>query len=127
MNSREANRGDPRPKGGLPSAQTGRSLRQAARPSSIATAQELLELAEQLRLVLVPVEADANYRRRLKGELILAAQQRPQQPESKLPPQRRALIFIGAAAVGSLASVVGVIIAFIVRSRHSRASHIAAG
>jgi len=111
----------------LPSAQTGRSPRQPGRPSSIATAQELLDLAEQLRLVLVPVEADANYRRRLKGELILTAQQRPQQPESKLPPQRRALIFIGAAAVGSLASVVGVIIAFIVRSRHSRASHIAAG
>jgi len=96
------------------------------RSGSTATAQQLLDLAEQLRLVLVPVEADARYRRRLKGELILAAQQRPQQAESKLPLQRRTLIFIGAAALGSVASVVGVIIAFIVRSRHSRTSHIAA-
>ena len=120
MNSREAHTGNPRPKRGLPSISIGRSLRQPARSGSLATAQELLDLAEQLRQVLVPVQADANYRRRLKGELILAAQQRPQQLESKLPLQRRTLIFIGAAAVGSLASVAGVIIAFILRSRHSR-------
>ena len=98
----------------------GRDLAQPARSSSTAMAQQLLDLAEQLRQVLVPVEADANYRRRLKGELILAAQQRPQRNETKPLPQRRTLIFIAAAAVGSLASVVGVIIAFVVRSRHSR-------
>jgi hypothetical protein len=101
-------------------------IRRNRRSDSTAMAQQLLDLAEQLRQVLVPVKADANYRRRLKGELILAAQQRPQQVESKLP-RRRTLIFIGAAALGSLASVVGVIIAFVVRSRHSRTSHIAAG
>jgi len=97
----------------------GSVIRRNRRSDSTAMAQQLLDLAEQLRQVLVPVKADANYRRRLKGELILAAQQRSQQVESKLP-RRRTLIFIGAAALGSLASVVGVIIAFVVRSRHSR-------
>ncbi len=99
----------------------GRNLRLPARSSPTGTAQQLLDLAEQLRQVLVPVKADANYRRRLKGELLLAAQQRPQRIESKSLPRRRSrLIFIGAAALGSVASVVGVIIAFVVRSRHSR-------
>ena len=103
-----------------PHRQIGRGLRQSARSSPIATAQQLLDLAEQLRLVLVPVEADANYRRRLKGELILAAQRRPQRSESKPVPRQRTVILIAAAAVGSVASVLGVIIAVIVRSRHSR-------
>jgi len=89
-------------------------------------AQQLLDLAEQLRQVLVPVEADANYRRRLKGELILAAQQRPQRTEVKPLSRRRRVLLICAAALGSVASVVGVIIAFVVRNRHGRASHIAA-
>ncbi|MBN1136426.1 MAG: hypothetical protein JXM73_07560 [Anaerolineae bacterium] len=107
-----------------PHRQIGHGLRQPARSSPTATVQQLLDLAEQLRQVLVPVEADANYRRRLKGELILAAQQRS---EAKPLPRRRRLLFIGAAAVGSLASVAGVIIAFVVRYRHGRTSHIAAG
>jgi len=80
----------------------------------------LLDLAEQIRLVLVPVEADAHYRRRLKGELLLAAQHRPQRSESSPLPRHRTVLLIAAAALGSLASVVGVIIAVVVRSRHSR-------
>ena len=109
-----------------PHRQIGRNLTQPARSTPTATAQQLLDLAEQLRQVLVPVQADANYRRRLKGELILAAQQRPQQVEAKSLSRRRQFLLIGAAAIGSLASVVGVIIAFVIRSRHGRTSHIAA-
>jgi len=104
-----------------------RDLRLSGRSTPAATAEQLLDLAEQLRQVLLPVEADAHYRRRLKGELILAAQQRQLRVEAKPPPRRRTLIFVGAAALGSLASVVGVYIAFVVRNRHGRASHIAAG
>jgi hypothetical protein len=122
MNLRGVLWGDPRPQGGLPSGRIGRGLRQSARSSPTATAQQLLDLAEQLRQVLVPVEADANYRRRLKGELILAAQQRLRRSESKSLPQDRTLILIAAAAVGSVASVLGLIIAVVVRNRHSRAS-----
>jgi hypothetical protein len=127
MNSTRTNRGDLRPNGGLSSAWIGRGLRQPARSSPTATAQQLLDLAEQIRLVLVPLEADAHYRRRLKGELLLAAQQRPQRNESSPLPRHRTVLLIAAAALGSLASVVGVIIAVVVRSRHSRTSHIAAG
>jgi hypothetical protein len=41
--------------------------------------------------------------------------------------QHRRGILIGAAAVGSVASVLGVIIAFVLYHRHGRATHIAAG
>jgi len=101
-----------------PHRRFGRDPRQPARSRPAATAQQLLDLAQQLSQVLVPVQADATYRRRLKGELILAAQQRQRQREAKLPPRRRQIILIGAAAVGSAASVVGVIIAFVLRNRH---------
>ena len=107
--------------------------------------QGLLDLAEQLQGVLVPVEPDANFRRRLHGELILEAQRRPPyqrtilayhtgtvqrgeaEPGANLFQQHRKGILIGAAAVGSVASVVGVIIAFVLRHRQGRATHIATG
>jgi hypothetical protein len=76
-------------------------------------------------VLLLPVEADANYRRRLKGELLLAAQRRQDNPKMSLFQQHRKGILIGAAAVGSVASLLGVIIAFVVRYRHGRASHLA--
>ena len=103
-----------------PHRRFGRDLSPPTRSGPTATAQQLLDLAEQLSRLLVPVQADANYRRRLKGELILAAQQRRPQREAKLPPRRRQIILIGAAALGSAASVVGVIIAFVLRNRHGR-------
>lgn len=118
MSTNGANTGGHPSWGGPPAASRHRGLRWSARSKPTATAQQLLDLAEQLRQVLVPVEADANYRRRLKGELILAAQQ---QAEAKPPSRRRRLILIAAAAVGSLAPVAGVIIALIIRSRHDRA------
>lgn len=89
--------------------------------------QGLLNLAEQVQGILVPVEPDANFRRRLHGDLILAAQRRMAEPEVSLLQQHRKGILIGAAAVGSVASVAGVIIAFVLRWRHGRATHIATG
>jgi hypothetical protein len=86
-----------------------------------------LELADQIREVLVPVQASANYRRRLRGELLLAAQGRPVKSRLSLFRQHRKGILIGAAAVGSVASAVGVIVAFIVRYRHGARSHTATG
>jgi hypothetical protein len=93
--------------------------------------QGLLDLAEQLHGILLPVEPDANFRRRLGGELILEAQRRQAsfgqaEPESSVFQQHRKGILIGAAAVGSVASLAGVVIAFVLRYRHGRATHIAA-
>jgi hypothetical protein len=87
--------------------------------------QGLLDLAEQLQGILVPVEPNAHFRRRLHGELILEAQRRELEPEISLLQQHRKGILIGAAAIGSVASVVGVAVAFIWRYRHSRMTHIA--
>jgi hypothetical protein len=89
-------------------------------------AQGLLELADHLQAILVPVQPDSQFRRRLHGDLILAAQQRPVGPRASGLRQHRRGILIGAAAIGSLASVVGVIIAVVVRHRHSSATRIAA-
>jgi hypothetical protein len=72
--------------------------------------QGLLDLAEQLQGILVPVAPNANYRRRLHGDLILEAQRRELE-----------------AALGSAASVVGVIIAFLLRHRRGGATRVAAG
>jgi hypothetical protein len=88
--------------------------------------QGLLDLAEQLQGILVPVEPDANFRRRLHGDLILEAQRRQTKPDASLLQQHRKGILIGAA-IGSIASVVGVIIAFLLRNRHGRATNIATG
>jgi hypothetical protein len=90
-------------------------------------AKEFSELADQIGEVLVPVPVDTNYRRRLRGELILAAQDQPVKSRMGLLQQHRKGILIGAAAIGSVASAVGVIIAFVVRSRHGRRSHSAIG
>lgn len=89
--------------------------------------QSLLDLAEQLQGVLVPVEPKVNFRRRLHGDLILEAQQLQVEPEPSMFRQHRKGILIGAAAVGSVASVVGVIVAFVWRLRHGRAAHTTAG
>jgi hypothetical protein len=88
--------------------------------------QGLLDLAEQLQKILVPVEPDTDFRRRLHGDLILEAQNLQARPQSSVFQQHRRGILIGAAAVGSLASVIGVVIAFVLRYRHGRASRIAA-
>lgn len=89
--------------------------------------QGLLDLAEQLQGILVPVEPHPHFRRRLHGDLILEAQRREGEPEASLFRQHRKGILLGAAAVGSVASVVGVAIAFVIRHRHGGITRIAAG
>jgi hypothetical protein len=86
----------------------------------------LLELAEHLQGILVPVESDSNFRRRLHGDLILEAQRRQAEPDKGLLEQHRKGIVIGAV-IGSIASVAGVILAFLLRYPHGRATHTAAG
>ncbi|MGD2040612.1 MAG: hypothetical protein PVH11_07280 [Anaerolineae bacterium] len=87
--------------------------------------QALLDMAENLQAILVPVKPDVDFRRRLHGELILQAQRRQSEPQATLFQQHRKGILIGAAAVGSVASVVGVAVAFVIRYRQGRASQIA--
>lgn len=87
----------------------------------------LLDLAEKLQAILVPVAPDSHYRRRLHGELILRAQDRQEVGEDSTFQQHRRGILIGAAALGSVASVLGVAIAFVLAWRHGRAGHIATG
>jgi hypothetical protein len=91
--------------------------------------QGLLDLAEQLHGILVPVEPEGNFRRRLHGELVLEAQRWQAGEEPTMFQQHRKGILIGAAAIGigSAASVAGVIIAYVVRHRDSGAAHIATG
>lgn len=89
--------------------------------------QSLLALAEHVQAILVPVAPDPHFRRRLHGELILEGQGRGMEPEPNLFQQHRRGILIGAAAIGSLASVIGVVIAFVLRNRQGRATRIATG
>ena len=89
--------------------------------------QGLLDLAEHLQAILVPVAPEANFRRRLHGELLLEAQSRETAPQPSLFQQHRKGFIIGAAALGSVASVLGVILAFVLRHRHGRITNVAAG
>lgn len=90
-----------------------------------ARVQGLLDLAEQVQGILVPVEPGVNFRRRLHGDLVLEAQRRQSEREANPLVQHRKGILIGAAAVGSVASVAGLVIAFVLRYRHKGATHIA--
>ena len=90
-----------------------------------ARVQGLLDLAEQVQGILVPVEPSINFRRRVHGDLVLEAQRRQAEREANPLVQHRKGILIGAAAVGSVASVAGLVIAFVLRHRHKGATHIA--
>jgi hypothetical protein len=105
----------------------GLGMRRRGRLTRDDQVQSLLDLAEQLHGVLVPVAPNTNYRRRLHGELLLEAQRRGDEPGPNMFQQHRKGILIGAAAVGSVASVVGVVVAFVWRLRHGRAAHTATG
>ncbi len=85
----------------------------------------LLELASHLHGLLVSVQPDAGFRRRLHGELILEAQARGLQPEPSRLQQHRKGIVLGAI-LGSIASVAGVAIALFLRHRHGGGRHTAA-
>jgi len=86
--------------------------------------QELLDLADELQRVLVPVEPSAYFRQRLRNDLRSTAQRRRLEAETGLFRQHRRGILIGAA-LGSAASIVGVVVAFVLHYRHSRATHMA--
>ncbi|MFN2186093.1 MAG: hypothetical protein ACK2UU_19085 [Anaerolineae bacterium] len=87
--------------------------------------QGLLDLAEQVQGILVPVEPEINFRRRLHGDLVLEAQRRQtEQPVNPLVQHRKGIL-IGAATLGSVASVLGLVIAFVLRYRHKGATNIA--
>ena len=87
----------------------------------------LLTVAEKVKRALVPVEPAPAFRRRLRKGLLAAAHQRlARQPADRgLALGSRRGILIGAAALGSAVSVVGVI-AYLVRSR-AKIQHAAPG
>jgi hypothetical protein len=87
--------------------------------------QGLLDLAEQVSGLLVPVEPNVDFRRRLHGDLVLEAQRHQKKQEVSPFVQHRKGILIGAAAVGSVASVAGLVIALVLRQRHKGATRIA--
>lgn len=86
----------------------------------------LLALADHLQAILIPVQPDPDFRRRLHGDLLLEAQERTAEPQVSLFQQHRRGILIGAA-LGSLASVAGVVLAFVLRQRNQRAGQVASG
>jgi hypothetical protein len=95
-------------------------------PTRYEQVQGLLELAEHLQAILMPVEPDSNFRRRLHGDLLLEAQRQQAEPDRGLLQQHRKGIVIGAV-IGSIASVAGVILAVVLRYRSGRATHSAVG
>lgn len=97
------------------------------RPGRHEQVEGLLALAEELQRILVPVKPNDSFRRRLHSQLVQEARRCQAEPAPSLFRQHRRGILIGAAAVGSVASVAGVVIAFILRYRHGRASHMATG
>jgi hypothetical protein len=86
----------------------------------------LLTLADHLHALLVPVQPEPDFRRRLHGELILGAQARDLEPPGSVFQQHRKGIIIGAV-LGSLASVAGVALALVLRQRNQRAGQVATG
>lgn len=93
--------------------------------SRSAQAQDLLDLAGHVAGILVPVQPAAAWRVRLHRELVHEAQRLQGASASRARGRRRKGVLIGAAAIGSLASVAGVIVAFVLRGRHGRATHAA--
>ena len=87
--------------------------------------QGLLDLAGELQGLLLPVKPAAVARRRLHDELVAEARRRYPGRGARLFQQYRRMILIVAAAIGSLASIVGVIVAVTQRNRHARSTHAA--
>jgi hypothetical protein len=87
--------------------------------------QGLLDLASQLQGILVPVQPAAGFRARLHHDLVAEAGRRYPGRATRLFHQYRKAILIGAAAVGSLASVAGVIVAVVLRQKNARSTHAA--
>lgn len=120
----------------VPRADRWPGLRFAPATGSTGRVPSLQDVVEQLERTLAPVAPDPVFRQRLHDALIREARSY-QAVGSELNPtvgleaslfqRHRKGILIGAAAVGSVASVVGVAVACVLRSRHGKATHIAAG
>lgn len=72
----------------------------------------MMELTNRLRQAMVPVEPSAAFVRSLGQELVAAARRTP-----RMSPRLRRGILIGAAALGSVASVAGVVTVVLLRRR----------
>ena len=113
---------------------TGLRLRPSTSPTDRVLG--LPDLVQQLEGTLVPVPPDPVFRQRLHDRLVreawnyqtgCSASSPSVGPEGGLFRRHRKGILIGAAAVGSVASVVGVAVACVLRYRHGKATHIATG
>lgn len=88
-------------------------------------ARALLDLAGEVQRLLVPVRPAAAVRERVRIQLVAEAVRRHPRRAARLFQQYRKVILIAAAAVGSLASIAGVILAIVQRSKHARSAHTA--
>ena len=92
--------------------------------------QSLLTLARKAKDALIPVEPDPAFRENLRLSLLAAAHQRAAPRSSQTKSQRHAQpfsrhrkeILIGAAALGSVVSVAG-IVAYLIHTREAKAQH----
>ncbi len=82
----------------------------------------LLQIAKRVRAILVPVAPSPAFEAGLRQDLLVAAIQRTE--EQRVPFLRRKGVIIGAAAVGSVLSVAGIVAALLWRQRSiARAPH----
>ncbi|MFQ6015729.1 MAG: hypothetical protein ACE5NP_09840 [Anaerolineae bacterium] len=80
--------------------------------------QPLLTIAGRLKKVLAPAKPEPAFRHRLRDSLVKAAEQRLEEIEERSARARRRWRLIRAATLGSvLLSLVGVVVAFILRHR----------
>lgn len=93
-------------------------LRQA--PDQYEELESLLSLAEQIKQALVPVQPSPAFVKNLIQRLVVA----PNERVARLARGHRRGVVIGAAAVGSALSVIG-IIAYLVRSRAQMKARVA--
>jgi hypothetical protein len=88
-------------------------------PAYRAELKPLLKIAERVRAALVPVRPSPAFEAGLKQDLLEAAIQRAEEREEKKRVSflRRRGVLIGAAAVGSVLSVAGIVAALLLRQR----------
>jgi hypothetical protein len=88
-------------------------------PAYRAELTPLLRIAERVKATLVPVNPSPAFEAGLKQDLLEAAIQRAEEKEDKKRVSflRRRGVLIGAAAVGSVLSVAGIIAALLLRQR----------
>jgi hypothetical protein len=88
-------------------------------PAHRAELAPLLRIAEQVKAVLVPVTPTPAFEAGLKQDLLAAAIQRAEEQSKKKRVSflRRRGVLIGAAAIGSVLSVAGIVAALLWRQR----------